>query len=579
MAIAQLAKQLHELVAQQLATAMTPLELLTAPRLAHTGGAFFSARARHPDARLVLDRFVADGYSPALLVTHRDPSELSAAIEGGVSVLQLPAPGVREGFLATNSVLAMAVALIRAALGEVLPPNLISGADEIAAVGSLKQRLLVIYPPSLGPVATDLETRSSELGTAAVQLADLRNVAHGRHTGLARNADTTAVLVLSDRESSSLAQAVSVPLAKSGADVASWHVDLPWPQSLVVLLGASMHRTLLLAAPAGLDPGRPRVPSFGRELYNLPIRRILASAPRTPVDRKIEALGAGLTVPDALREMYVEAFHQWASELSKVRLGGIVLDYDGTVCATSRRYSLPEKSLRRRLIEALKAGLAIGFASGRGSSLHEGLREWIPEVYWSAITVGLYNGAERFRLSDELPDFSTDGGVMAEVGERITASVFGPLVDVTTRRCQVSVRLRSGSLFHSGRLAALVRDLMAEAPAFDVKVVASGHSVDVIANDTTKVSVYETLARDGLKLLMIGDQGDSGGNDFELLAADRWSISLDRCSADPSRCWSVDPVGRRGPAALEAVLDALQLLPSGPRLDVRKIRKAPIRRA
>ena len=38
-------------------------------------------------------------------------------------------------------------------------------------------------------------------------------------------------------------------------------------------------------------------------------------------------------------------------------------------------------------------------------------------------------------------------------------------------------------------------------------------------------------------VLAIGDQGDLGGNDFELLASSRWTLSVDRCSADPARCW------------------------------------------
>jgi hypothetical protein len=59
-------------------------------------------------------------------------------------------------------------------------------------------------------------------------------------------------------------------------------------------------------------------------------------------------------------------------------------------------------------------------------------------------------------------------------------------------------------------------------------------------------------------VMAIGDQGHLGGNDFELLAATPWSLSVDRCSADPTRCWNLDSTGRRGPDVLLRYLRALK---------------------
>jgi len=56
----------------------------------------------------------------------------------------------------------------------------------------------------------------------------------------------------------------------------------------------------------------------------------------------------------------------------------------------------------------------------------------------------------------------------------------------------------------------------------------------------------------------LGDQGHVGGNDFELLAATRWSLSIDRCSSDPTRSWNLVQSGQKGPAALILYLRALQ---------------------
>jgi hypothetical protein len=138
----------------------------------------------------------------------------------------------------------------------------------------------------------------------------------------------------------------------------------------------------------------------------------------------------------------------------------------------------------------------------------------------------------------------------------------------------VSVEAAEGGFFHGGRLSDLVRDVLAREPQLPIKVVASGHSVDVVAQDTSKVRVLEHLANlnEGV-VLAVGDQGDIGGNDFELLAATPWSISVGRCSTDPTRCWCVDPAARRGPDALEAMLRTIAPGRDGRlRLDVRKIR-------
>jgi hypothetical protein len=136
------------------------------------------------------------------------------------------------------------------------------------------------------------------------------------------------------------------------------------------------------------------------------------------------------------------------------------------------------------------------------------------------------------------------------------------------------VQAAPGSFFHTGRLAVLVREAVARVPALPVKVVASAHSVDVISDDTTKVRVLDRVAVHAAgETLAVGDQGDIGGNDFELLAATMWSVSIGCCSADPSRCWPVDPAGRHGPTALLGVLGAIVLQDGLGILDVTRIAK------
>ena len=540
---------------------MTPLELIEAPPLRRAGAAMFSARARHSDAHLVLDHLALGSYTPALFVTHRDPQQLELPTNGCVTAIRVRPPALRDGFLATNSVLAMCTALVAATLGvEQLPHDLLADLSCFEPDHEPRDRLLVLHAPALAPVAIDIETRCSELGLAAVQVSDLRNFAHGRHTGLSRTAERTDVLVLSEMSTSTFADAVQAPLVHSGARVSRWHVDEHWPAATIRLLAAAMHLVARLSEAAGIDPARPSVPAFGRRLYHLPLRRLLAGHGPTPPEAKLTALGAGELAREDLREKYEEAFQDWCSQLTATAFGGLVLDYDGTVCTTARRYDLPDSAVCDALVRLLVESLELGFASGRGKSLHADLRAWVPESCWPQVTVGLYNGAVIHSLAEELPGLSEPSDLMAAVADRLESAHFGDLLTTEARLGQVTVTPTSRAFFHSGRMAELVRELLARPPRLPVKVVASAHSVDVVAEDTTKVRVLETIARRCAgDVLAIGDQGDIAGNDFELLAATTRSITVDRPSADPTRCWNVDLAGARGPQALARLLNAFEV--------------------
>jgi hypothetical protein len=574
--LALLATQLHERISGQPASAMTPLAFLQAPRLHRAGAALFSARAKHPDARLVIEQLADGEHSPAVLVTHRTREELGELVRGDLSLVSVPAFSSAEGFLATGSVLGMSVLLLRAALGDDALGDLLPIAPIGAEEFQPRERLLVLYPPDLSTVAVDIETRCSELGLAAVQLSDLRNVAHGRHTGLARQAESTSVLVLSDEDSGPLAQALATTLEPSGAEIVRWHVDQQWPNAVVGLLSASMRLIGKMGSLQGFDPARPRVPAFGRRLYHLPLRRLLAKAPVSPVDRKLAALGGGQVVEESLRERYDAEFQRWSRELASTPIGALVLDYDGTICETAHRYEPLPEAMRHGLARVLDGGICVGFASGRGKSLHEQLRRVVAQRHWELVTLGLYNGAVLMSLAEDLGEIATPSALMAEVHQRLGASPIGKLLSITSRSGQVSVAASSGGFFQHGRLATLVTDVLSQTPALPIKVVASAHSVDILASDTSKASVLERVQRGTLgEVLAVGDQGDIGGNDFELLSAQRWSISVGRCSADPSRCWSVDPLGRRGATATLALLESVALKTGTARVDVSRIRRRP----
>lgn len=548
---ATLAVRLHELRCRQPARACTSLELVGLPQLDRRGALLFSSSAKHPDARMVLAEFRRARFAPTVVMTHRASDDLEELAGSDARIPRLPSLGMPDGFLATGSVMQMCVLLLRAYLGEPgLPARLPPAEDEGPP---LREEVLVLAPPALASVAVDVEVRLVESGAAGVQVTDCRNFAHGRHTGFARRLDRTTVLVLSERESEALVSATVGALPRS-ADIRRWHSAAAWPAAVVELLFRSMRLARQVERSQGLDLARPTVPQFGRRLYRLPLARRVASLLTGGVERKMLALGAG-DDPRA-RDIYVTAGREWIEKISAERFGGLVLDYDGTICWTRRRFDVPRASTQQLLLSLLERGMSLGFASGRGRSLHQDLRHWVPEPLWPRIVVGLYNGAVRVALDDDLPDLREPSAWSRTVATALGTLPLAELLAIEERGAQVTVGDNAVTLATT-RLAELLRAHLTAA-AVDAQVVASGHGVDIVAAETRKTAVREEIERrSGQQALVIGDQGQIVGNDHALLSDTRWSLTVDRSSADPSRCWFAGAGDRTGPDQLEVYLKAL----------------------
>lgn len=265
----------------------------------------------------------------------------------------------------------------------------------------------------------------------------------------------------------------------------------------------------------------------------------------------------------AVAASYLRHFSRWFQAVTSVRFTGLVLDYDGTVCVTGSDHAPPAWPERAELLRLLAAERIIGFASGRGRSLHRELRDWIPRARWDQVVVGLYTGGVVRRLADDLPggeiprpDVSTQGGAALATAVARLSGV-SAVVRTDVRLGQVTVKPRYAGTSHPA-LVALTRSVLARPPPLAVQVLESAHAVDIVPTGVTKAAVtraVEGLA--GTPVLAIGDQGQPGGNDFALLADQPYSFSVDRCSPDPTRCWNLAPPGLSGPRVLRRYLTAL----------------------
>jgi hydroxymethylpyrimidine pyrophosphatase-like HAD family hydrolase len=556
LAVATLAAQLHESACHEPAAAITPLSAVSRPALTSSAAMLFTSSGKHPDAREVMRRLGRPGMHPAAVLTHRPKAELPPLPEA--TVITLPTLAVPDGFLAVNSVMSMSVALIRAYLGDEVLPHELPASSAVDPLPETVDHLLLLYPPSLTAVAVDLEARLVEIGLATVQLADYRNFAHGRHTGLARNADRTTIVALSDHDSLPLADATVAALPAS-LTVARWHSEAPWPLSVLDLTGASMRACGELGERSAVNVARPKVPVFGRKLYRLPVRRRFPEMLLGPVERKLRGIG-GVTVAEETRHDYALALARWAENLAERRFAAVVLDYDGTVCTTEERFEPPQQSVADLLNATLARGLRLGFASGRGPSMHSDLRAVLDPQHWSRVELGLYNGGVLCRLDEDLGDLRKPSSLIEQAVQRLRALPFAHALELSPRCTQLGVELADTAWIKAGLLADIVTDACRSAPALQVKVVSSGHSVDVVPATVSKTAVVERIReRDGpVDVLCVGDQGQIGGNDFEMLAGEQWTLSVDRTSSDPTRCWYLGDGSSAGPALLRRYLGALR---------------------
>ncbi len=549
LAVAQLAADLHIRSTGHLATPMTPLRASTAHLSRQTGLVLFTARGRNPDAALAIKTARGRGAAHLGVVTSKTRDQLPAPLAAGdVQVATVPAPS--DGFLATNSLLAMATAICTAH-GSTLPGKL--PAFSAPEPRPPRNHCVVVTGPNTAAVGVDLEARLVETGLASVQTVDYRNLAHGRHVGILRNAKTSTIIAIVDPESKEIAER-TLDILPTELDILTLETDLEWPASVLDLFVNSMKVVAAAGKAVKVDPGRPGVPEFGRRLYNLPVLSLLESPIPDPVEKKL----LGRHMGNSARASYEKALASWMEDIRHKEIGAVVLDYDGTVCSTKHRFEPPTEDIQDQITRLLDAGILIGFATGRGKSLHDTTRQWLPREYWSRVHVGLYNGTVSLRLSDDPPESQGCGKHLRGAAERL-ASLGQCGFEVEERLTQLSVSCVQRSMTGI-ELLPFVRSTISRPPVLHLKAVASGHSVDVIASDKGKLTVVQSLSEEinGV-VLAIGDQGQVDGNDYELLASSTTTLSVDSCSQDPTRCWNLARNGDSGPRLLLRYLRALKI--------------------
>jgi len=570
--------QLRQEFSGTLARAMTPLEFVQASStIRNTAVMIISAGGRNPD---IIDAFrsaVLAELPRILIVGGRSTGPLITMARNcpRADVHVFPVPTGKDGFLATNSLLAFFVILYRAqreALStrdrDSVIPFQAPTSSSLAEVETLsrklwtREHLVVLYGPSLLSVGMDIESRFAEAALGSVQVADFRNFAHGRHYWLAKRGKETGVLALVSQRDRDLAQRT---LALIPPDIPCVRVDFPG-EDLAVAIGGiwtGIYIAGFAGMARGIDPGRPKVPLFGRKLYHLkrmsgrakmPIR----SSEDLFISRKIGQKNA-VPIVDRTRKEWSEALTKFKERLLMSRYGAVVCDYDETLCDRRDRFRGVSPEISQELVRIVRAGLLLGVATGRGKSVRAELRKAIPRQFWSRVIVGYYNGGDVAPLADDKRPCITVP--LSETLQMIARALQADLL--ISRTCTLTVRPGQISVEsdHSSREEIWKRACEIASSHHSLTVLSSGHSIDVLDDGVSKLNVVAEVRLHVVgsagEILCIGDRGGWPGNDYQLLATP-YSLSVDQTSRDPDTCWNLAPAGSSGTEATLYYLRQLQ---------------------
>lgn len=575
----------HQHYAGRIAAVATPLEAIEEPLETNISTWLLSAGGSNVDilaaTRALIDR---EPRQLAVLCGREDsPLAKLCGAHPFADLLLFPPPAGKDGFLATNSLLAFTTLLARAYAAEFGDQNQWAEAVESvrsaieersatsgswqAATDALWTRptTVVLHGPSTRVGAIDLESKFTEAALGNLQLADYRNFAHGRHHWLAKRGDVSAVLAFVTDGDCALADRTLALIPPDIPQARFYLSGNPTATSLLSLL-AALRIAGWAGVARGIDPGRPGVPEFGRKLYNLPLprvvsptREVLSARDAAAITRKAGVSSARLAAARELGQ-WREALDRFRRGLSDARFAGIVFDYDGTVVDARDRFQPPPMEMAAELIRLLDAGALIAVATGRGASVRRDLQARLPRSLWERVLVGYYNGAEIASLGD---DGAPDGrDVPCEALNTLAAALraqpeLAQAAKQTDRPHQIT--LEAARVLPESRLWDLAHQVILIIGATDVCVTRSSHSVDIVAAGVSKLNVVARL-RDEIgdaPLLAVGDRGRWPGNDYELLR-EPFSLGVDEISVDPATCWNLARPGQRGPAATLDYLKALK---------------------
>lgn len=560
-------------------TVCTPLTLSVANfDLSNTDVWLFSASGDNGDVRAAVAAVRIRRAAGVHLVT-RDASGRAAVMVSDLEhgrVHTFPVADRKDGFLATHSLAGSLGALLLGCdaassnpVGSRLLERLVDrvriesvaseGAEPARILASMRRgdTLVLVADPQLATVSTLIDTSAWEASLCPVQTTDMRNFAHGRHSWLHHHGRDTVVLALTGLETRELWQDIARRLPPDVRNVAVDHGDCGRFRNAVGAL-SGLEIIDAIGRGVGIDPGKPGIADFGRELYDdegLPERVATMGCSVVQKRSAVFEWDDPDRTEDCLRRLEGERL----ALLDGAAVGAIVLDYDGTVVASDRREEPPEQAILDELARLHGCGIRIAVATGRGGSVAEMLRSVLPKAMHARVMVGYYNGGHVRGLDVDITKEppAADGDVATVVAWIRDAGHLADHEGLRDSGVQASVRL-AALVDPDGFVGDLGR--REEMTSGRLRAVRSGHSVDIVPSATSKLAVVERIRdeiEEDLIVLTLGDSGEAGGNDHEMLRGPH-GMSVGRVCGGPDGVWAPLGTSPSGPAALFRILAAIR---------------------
>jgi len=484
-------------------------------------------------------------------------------------------PNGKDGFLAMNSIAFFSTILIKAYC------NIFQDSFSESTINSIFkevetfiidlekkginyneiQTYLALYGVNGKPAAYDFESKLTESGLSNVQLIDFRNFGHGRHNWINRKGNSTCIVSFV----SSIDENISTKtlnLIPGNIEKITLSSSLKYPASILSLIIQTFYFVGNIAQHAGINPGKPSIPSFGRKLYHLNYRTKRMSQnnllTESAIKRKIASFGGPTNIKNVLT-YWETAYQSFIKDLSNATFRAIIFDYDGTLCRKHEKSIGLNKELALNLQELIDSNISIGIASGRGQSIRNDIQRIFPKAYWHKLHVCYYNGADYGLASDnkspnKKSPIDTNLDNLIHILDREENEFLQIPREIRPKQITFTPEL-----LNTAATWTLINEII-EKEKLKLKALISDHSIDVVPADISKLSLYYKFKNSidlgkNEYIMCIGDKGKWPGNDYELLSTDH-SLSVDSVSSSLNTCWNISPPGYRNVSACMKYLSA-----------------------
>lgn len=561
-----------------MAKAITPLELFYSKgTLRNSNVLFISASGKNND--------ILFGYKTAISCEPKNIYSISMRADTPLAKLsnensisshfEFPLPAGKDGFLATNSLVAF-FSILYKSLGKKNQekPNSIEldqsfnrDLDEFMSKVNRDFTFSIIYAGWGQPVAMDLESKMAEAALADVLVSDVRNFGHGRHHWFDKRKSNSAIIALITPEEEKITEK-TLSLLPADIPILKIRSKFNDGMSSIDMLIKSFHFIDALGKNQNIDPGKPGVPDFGSKLYHLKYSNFYKNGKDSANDDMKIAILRKANVPtfDSLdnkeKSYWTDAYENFKTKISNTNFNSIIFDFDGTLCSAANRYNGIDEEIANFLNEILSNGISIGIATGRGKSVRENLQKHLLEKYWKQVFIGYYNCGDIATLDESnFPNTNkTVSPILDEIYKKISSYTFPIPISPELKPNQIIIQVKDKLEWSKVRLSIIQFIINLSIP--NIQILESSHSIDIVdQTETSKRAILKCFQNNNnsnlSNSLCIGDKGRWPGNDYQLLAQE-YSLSVDEVSSLKDSCWNLAKSGMKNIEATKYYLSCIK---------------------